>query len=131
RVARGRVGAQAFAHLEAADLGHHDVQEDQVRMPRGDFAQSFFAVSRGLNLIVAVAEIRFQQLDALQVVVGNEDARLALRGGVRAWWHVSPPESAWATRASLRRVHYTEAPRSGPSARRIKPCCRATDSPCG
>src|SRR5262249_35691226 len=79
-VARGRVGAQALADLEAADLRHHDVEEDQVGLPGGDLVQRFLAVGGGADVVTAVAEVRLDQLDALRVVVGDEDARGRGRG---------------------------------------------------
>src|SRR5437868_3720900 len=39
-----RVRAQPLAHLETTDLGHHDIQQDQIRMPLLDFAKRFIAV---------------------------------------------------------------------------------------
>jgi hypothetical protein len=56
----GRVGPEALADFEAADLGHHDVEQDDVGPPVSDLGQRLLAVGGRLCLVTAVAEIRFE-----------------------------------------------------------------------
>ena len=65
---------RCLANFEAAELGHHDVEQDQVRVELGDFRQRIFSVDRDCRLDVQPAEIRLEQLDVGLVVVGDEDA---------------------------------------------------------
>src|SRR5262249_56878002 len=61
----GGVGAQPLAHLEAADLGHHDVQKHQVGPPLFDQGQGLLAVGGGARLVVALAQVGLEQLHPL------------------------------------------------------------------
>ncbi len=45
------VGAQAPAYLDAVELGHHDVEQDQVRRMLPGGRQALLAVGRGDDLV--------------------------------------------------------------------------------
>src|SRR5262249_36563304 len=75
-----RVGLQLFADFEAAELGHHDVQQDQVGLERGDLGQRVAAVDRHGDLAIEPAQIGFQQLDVGAVVIGDQNSALAAGG---------------------------------------------------
>jgi len=79
-VGRG-VGAEALAHLEAAEARHHDVEQNQVGLPGCDLLQRLFAVGRGAQLVATIAQVGLQQLHPLGVVVGDKDARRPVLGG--------------------------------------------------
>jgi CHASE3 domain sensor protein len=70
-----RVGPQAPANLEAAELGHHQVKQDQVRQKLPCSGQAFFAVGRRDHLVALAAQPGLQNLDVGRVVVDDEDAR--------------------------------------------------------
>ena len=69
----GRVALERLADLEAAELGHHDVQQDQVGLERGHLVERVAAVDGHGDLAVHVGQIRLQQLDVGLVVVGDQD----------------------------------------------------------
>src|SRR5436309_794875 len=78
------------ADLETADLGHHDIEEYQIRMPGIDLAERFLAVRRGRSLIFGIAEVGFQKLHPLRIVVGNQyPRRFGRRSGSRRSCHTS------------------------------------------
>jgi hypothetical protein len=52
---------------------HHDVEQDEVGLERFDQLESFDAVGGSSNLARDVGEIRFEQFDVLEVVVGDQD----------------------------------------------------------
>ena len=69
------VRAQAPAHLEAVELGHHDVEKNKVRglLPGG--RQALLSVARGDDLVAFGSEPGLQDLDVGRIVVDDEDAR--------------------------------------------------------
>src|SRR5271157_4881622 len=71
----GGVGADLAAHLEARKPWHHDVQEEEVGLKLLDHAERFLTVIRRAEHAVEIAEIRFEQLHVLRVIVSDEDFR--------------------------------------------------------
>ena len=67
------IGLELFADLEAAQLGHHHVEQDQVGLERGHFGQGVATVDRHGNFAVEAAQIGLEQLDVRPVVVGDQD----------------------------------------------------------
>jgi len=69
------VRSQAPAHLEAVELGHHDVEKNKIRnlLPGG--RQAFLPVGRGDDLIAFGDQPGLQDLDVRRIVVDDEDAR--------------------------------------------------------
>ena len=69
------VRAQAPAHLEAVELGHHDVEKNEIRnlLPGG--RQAFLSVTRGDDLVAFGNQPGLQDLDVGRIVVDDEDAR--------------------------------------------------------
>src|SRR5438132_896593 len=72
---RRRVRAQALANLETADLGHHDIEENEIGLPVLDLAQGLLTICSRVNVTFDAAEIGFEKLDSLSIVIGDEDAR--------------------------------------------------------
>src|ERR1044071_7261969 len=44
-VAGSRIALELFTNLEAAQLGHHDIEQDQMRMERFDFVKRILPVN--------------------------------------------------------------------------------------
>src|SRR5262249_1629541 len=51
------------------------VQQDQVGLPGADLLQGLLAVGGDADVVVGGAEVGLEQLGALRVVVGDQDAR--------------------------------------------------------
>ena len=64
---------QHAADLEAAELGHHDVQQEQVRLELGHLLQRFVAVVGRGDFAIDLGQVGLQQLDVGLVVVGDQD----------------------------------------------------------
>ena len=69
------IGTQAPTHLEAVELGHHDVEQDQIRSMLPGGCQPFLAIGRGEDLVAFRDQSSLQDLDVRRVVVDDEDAR--------------------------------------------------------
>ena len=74
-VAGLRVGPELLADLEAGEPGHHHVEQEQVGAELGDDPQGVLAVDGRPDLAVDPAEVGLEQLDVLDVVVGDQDFR--------------------------------------------------------
>ena len=85
---RGGIGLDLFAHLEAADLRHHHVQQQHVRMPFANLAQRLFAVGNELDVVVGLTEVGLQQLGPFRIVLGNQEPEPA--SSAIAWPRRSP-----------------------------------------
>ena len=72
------IGAQPAAHLDAVELGHHDVEQDQIGQVLAHGSQRLLAVRGGDDLVAVRRQPRAQDVDVGGVVVDDEDA-----GGVR------------------------------------------------
>ena len=68
------VALELLANLEAAELGHHDVEQHQVRLERRNLVQRILPIDGHGRFDIEPAEIGFEQLDVWLVVVGDEDA---------------------------------------------------------
>ena len=67
----GHVGELSDAHagLEPVDLGHHQVQDDQVEIPLPGQLHRLLAVVAGLHLIALVLQIEGNSLDQDLLVI--------------------------------------------------------------
>ena len=68
------VGLELLADLEAAELRHHDVEQDQVGLERGDLVERVAAVDGHGDLAVEPAQIGLQQFDVGLIVVGDQNS---------------------------------------------------------
>ena len=70
-----RVGAEQPADLEAVALGHHHVEQDQVRQVGQRRVEGLLAVGGGHDLVALADQPGPQDVEARRAVVGDQDAR--------------------------------------------------------
>lgn len=80
------IGPQAVAYLEAVHFGHHDIQQDQVRLQLRDPCQRFAVVAGEGQTVSLLEQEGFQGLPARRFVVHNQDGVLSLHVEAR-WEH--------------------------------------------
>ncbi len=68
------VGLQPAHHFQPVDLGHHDVEQDQVGQGFRHFRQGLLAVGRLDHLVAERAQPHAQDLDVIGNVVDHQDA---------------------------------------------------------
>ena len=86
---------QAAAGLEAVDIGHHDVEQDQVRTGKSDPVERLEPAKRHQDLVAVVFEMVDQDAEIGRVVVDDENARgEGLRHGFDGTGHAACPCSA-------------------------------------
>ena len=71
-----RVALERLADLKAAQLRHHDVQQDQIGLELGHLGQRVAAVNRHGRLAIDAFQVGQQQFHVRNVIVGNEDFAL-------------------------------------------------------
>ena len=91
-VARAGIGLQARAGLEPVDVGHHHVEEDEIRRDALGDGDGILAAARGQQPVALALERLIQDLKVRGVVVHEQDLR-------RRHGHVSS-ESTSALRPS-------------------------------
>src|SRR5207249_3605195 len=69
------VGFQLREDLEAVELRHHHVEQDEVRSLAARFGERVLAVDRDDHLIAALAERNLAGLSKNAIVLGEENAR--------------------------------------------------------
>ena len=62
-LARGGIGLQLLTDLEARQLGHHHVEQDQIGLERLDLGERILAVGGMVDLAIDARQIRFEQLE--------------------------------------------------------------------
>src|SRR5215470_16455279 len=62
-------------HVPAAQLGHHDVEDDQIRRRLHDLLQRLLAVEGAGRLVALVAKVVLEPTHDLGLVVDDQDAR--------------------------------------------------------
>lgn len=78
------VAFERFAHLEAAKLRHHDIEQNQVGLKFGHLRQRVIAVDGNERLAVKTIEIRLEQFDVREVIVGNQNFALRHNSSLRS-----------------------------------------------
>ena len=73
-----RVAFELLADFEAAELRHHDIEQDEMRLERRHFVQRILAIDRDGRFDIETCQIRFEQLDVRLVVVGDQNATFFL-----------------------------------------------------
>jgi hypothetical protein len=75
KIAQPRLILEPSEHLEPVDLRHHDVEQDEVEGVRLEPRDRLFAVTRGLDVDIALEiEMQLQRVDVVVVVIDDEDA---------------------------------------------------------
>jgi hypothetical protein len=77
-ILRFRVGPEFLADLEAGEPRHHDVEQEQVGMKFFNDSERILTVDGRPDLAVDLREIGFEELDVLEIVVGDQDFRVTL-----------------------------------------------------
>ena len=77
-VLRGGVGLEVLDHFVTVQIGHHDVEQDQVRSLFRRFLYRFVTARRRDDLVLGAAQHGFQQHDVGRDVIDGED-RVILR----------------------------------------------------
>ena len=77
--ARGRIVLELLANLEAAQLGHHHVQENQIGLEAGHFVERVAAIDGDGDIAIDAGQKGFEQFDIGRIVVGDKDSALAFR----------------------------------------------------
>ncbi len=67
-----RIGLQLATDLKPVLLGHHDVEQDQVRLVRARLRQRLLAIARGQDAIALAGEPRLDDVDIGRVVVDDQ-----------------------------------------------------------
>lgn len=62
-------GAQALEHLEAVNIGEHDVEDDKLERPAHQFRQCFAPTAGDFDLVAVLAKIVRDELDYRFLVV--------------------------------------------------------------
>ena len=68
------VAFDAARDFDPVDLGHHDVEQDQIRVFLLDLLQRFFTVARRDRRVAPRFEPRLEQFDVVLVVVDDQNA---------------------------------------------------------
>ena len=68
-----RVRLEPFEHLVSVQIGHHDVQQDQVGVDLRDLFQRFEPARSGDDLVLRTAQHGFQQHDVRGDVVDSQN----------------------------------------------------------
>jgi len=66
---------QPPAHLDAVELRHHDIEEDQVGPRRARDCEGLLTVTGGDDVVALAREARANDPDVARVVVDDQDAR--------------------------------------------------------
>ncbi len=77
---------QAAAGFEAVEVGHHDVEQDQVRPGEADAVEGFEPAQRHQDFVAMAFEVADQDAEIGRVVVDDQDAR---RGGFENGGHAA------------------------------------------
>ncbi len=77
------VAAHALQDLEAVELGHRDVEDDEIGCRRCELGHGVSAVRRGLDLEADESEPDRDEVGDVLLVVDNQDAQ-SLRGDRQA-----------------------------------------------
>ncbi len=91
---------QSLAHLVPAQLRHHDVQQDQIRLFVHDTLQRRHPVVSHVYLIPLTCQISLQQFAVLLIVIHNQNARGRCRRIIR---HFEIQRGTGATRGEYPR----------------------------
>ena len=86
------LAADLLADLETRQPRHHHVEQQQVGLEFLDDLQSFLAVGGGTDFAFEIAQVGLEQLDVLQVVVGDQDFGRS-RGLIQFVFPKSPEEA--------------------------------------
>src|SRR5882672_30209 len=68
-----RARLDALAHLVAVELGHHDIQHDEVGLLRLHLLESLFPIERGDDLVALHPQTEVQDVDDVDLVVDDQD----------------------------------------------------------
>ena len=71
----GGIRLEPPTDLEAVELGHHHVEEDQVRVFLAGKRERFLPVRRRQDLVAVDGEASLEDVDVGGIVVGDEDPR--------------------------------------------------------
>jgi hypothetical protein len=74
------VALEVLADLDAVHLGHHDVEQDQVRLPFAGERQAFLAVAGRVDLVAVDRKPGFEDVAVGRVVVDDENVRRISHG---------------------------------------------------
>src|SRR5207253_8580963 len=103
--------AQSSADFPTVDLGHHQVENEQVRLGLADFVQGFAAVARRLHGEAFGLEIHARELEDVLFVVGDEDgSHLAV--SFHSQLAISNQQSAISSQQSAGGLSVTEVSRT-------------------
>src|SRR5438045_4041430 len=72
---------EAAAHLDAVELRHHDVEQNEVRLSRAGGRQRLLAVARHDDVVAIVPQTRLEHANVGRCVVGDQDAGRAPHDG--------------------------------------------------
>jgi len=67
------VGLELAAHLEAVELGHHDVEQDEVGQERAGLGQGLRTVGGHCQPVAVDLEAAREDVAVGLVIIGNED----------------------------------------------------------